>query len=89
MIIAIEGIFHFEDVELVIFKDPHTIINWVDGSKTIVKCMDGDKFDEHVGFQAAVTKKVFGDHGTYKKLIMNAQRQEPKPAPKKRLEIPF
>ena len=63
------------DVDLVIFNNPYTIINWKDGSKTIVKCMEGDAFDEHVGFQAAVTKKVFGDHGTYKRLIEGAQRQ--------------
>ncbi len=63
------------DVELVVFNDPHTIINWADGSKTVVKCMEGDTFEEHVGFQAAVTKKVFGDHGTYKRIIQNAQRQ--------------
>jgi len=59
----------------VVFNPPHTIINWSDGDKTIVKVREGEKFDEHVGFLACVAKKYFGGHNAYKKLIENAVRQ--------------
>jgi len=65
-------------VERVIFNDPATIVIWNDGDKTVVKCMEGDTFDEHVGFQAAVTKKVFGSHCAYNRIIAKAQRTQTK-----------
>ena len=49
----------------VIFNDPATIVIWEDGSKTIVKVMEGDKFDPHTGLAQAISKKALGDD--YKK----------------------
>ena len=66
--------FDYIQIDEVVYNNPHTIINWSDGSKTVVKCMEGDEFDEHVGFQAAVTKKVFGSHGAYKRIVKDAKR---------------
>lgn len=55
----------------VIFNNPATIVMWSDGSKTVVKCCDGDIFDPEKGLAMAVMKKVYGDdfHRTIKKWI--------------------
>jgi len=62
-------------VEKVLFHPPATVVFWADGTKTVVRTMPGDVFDEHVGFMAAVTRKLFGGHNQYKKYIKNAVRK--------------
>lgn len=49
----------------VIFNDPATIVFWEDGTKTVVKTMEGDEFDPHTGLAQAISKKTLGDD--YKK----------------------
>ncbi len=50
----------------VIFNDPATIVFWVDGSKTVVKCQKGETFDPEKGLAMAISKKVLGnDYGYY------------------------
>jgi len=61
-------------VEDVIYNNPLTIVNWSDGVKTIVKCRDGEAFNEYMGFLACVAKRVFGGHGHYRQLIEKANR---------------
>lgn len=41
----------------VIFNDPATVVFWKDGSKTVVKCMDGDMFDIRTGLILCILKK--------------------------------
>lgn len=48
------------EIKKVIFNDPATIVIWKDGSKTIVKCQDGDTFDAEKGLALAIAKKVLG-----------------------------
>lgn len=45
----------------VIFNAPATIVLWDDGSKTVVKCMDGEEFNPEVGLAMCFCKKVMGD----------------------------
>ena len=52
-------------VERVIYADPATIVYWGDGTKTIVKCHEGDMFDERTGFLLCCAKKLFGNTGRY------------------------
>lgn len=52
-------------IKNVIFNDPATIVFWQDGSKTVVKCQDGDKFDPEKGLAMAIAKKVYGNQGNY------------------------
>jgi hypothetical protein len=49
----------------VIFNDPAVIIKWIDGTKTVVKCQKGDKFDPEKGFALAIVKHLMGDIGYY------------------------
>lgn len=56
---------HELSIKKVIFNDPATIVIWKDGTKTIVKCQDGDVFDPEKGLAMAISKRVLGDKGAY------------------------
>ena len=49
----------------VIFNDPATIIQWTDGTKTVVKCQPGDEYDPLKGFLLAFFKKACGNKSNY------------------------
>lgn len=53
------------EVKKVIFNDPATIVYWKDGTKTVVKCQDGDVFDSEKGFAMAFLKKSLGNKGNF------------------------
>lgn len=44
----------------VIFNDPATIVYWRDGSRTVVKAMDGEQFDPEKGLAMAICKRLLG-----------------------------
>lgn len=48
-------------IKKVIFNNPATIVFWSDGSKTVVKCIEGDVFDPSKGLAMAISKRVLGD----------------------------
>ena len=58
-----------EDIEKVIFNDPATIVYWKDGTKTVVKCQDGDVYDKEKGLAMCVAKKFFGNKGNFNKVF--------------------
>lgn len=49
----------------VIFNEPATIILWGDGTKTVVKCIEGETFDPEKGIAMAFMKHAYGDKGRY------------------------
>lgn len=49
----------------VIFSAPATIIIWMDNTKTVVKCGEGDVYDPEKGFAMAISKKILGNKGNY------------------------
>ena len=49
----------------VIFNDPATIVFWMDGTKTVVKAQDSEKFDPEKGLAMAIAKKALGNEGNY------------------------
>ena len=52
-------------IKKVIFHDPATIIYWEDGTKTVVKVQNGEKFDPEKGMAMAICKKTHGNDGSY------------------------
>lgn len=72
-------------IEKVIFSGPATIVFWNDGTKTVVKCQQGDDYDRHMGLAMACAKKLLGNTGSYyevfKKWIPGAY-QDVQPAQK-------
>lgn len=59
------GSSHIPEIKNVIFNDPATIVFWEDGTKTVVKCQDGDEFDPEKGLAMAIVKKAYGNKGNY------------------------
>lgn len=53
----------------VIFSSPATIVQWKDGTKTVVKCRKGEIFDPEKGLVMAITKKALGNKGNYYETI--------------------
>ena len=56
---------HISEIKNVIVNDPATIVFWEDGTKTVVKCQDGDEFDPEKGLAMAIVKKAYGNKGSY------------------------
>ena len=72
------GSSHIPEIKNVIFNDPATIVFWEDGTKTVVKCQDGDEFDPEKGLAMAIAKKAYGNKGRYcNKLKKWLPKEEP------------
>ena len=56
-------------IERVIFNDPATIVIWSDGSKTVVKCQDGDTYSEEIGLAMCIAKKYLGNSGNFNEVF--------------------
>mgnify|MGYP003431982521 CR=1 FL=1 len=69
-------------IKKVIFNYPATIVIWQDGSKTVVKCQDGDIYDPEKGLAMAISKKALGNKGNYcnefKKWLPEDEEEEEK-----------
>ena len=63
-------------VKRIVYHDPATIVFWQDGTKTVVKCMDGEPFEKYAGFCAALAKKVFGSTSKAKKVAGAKKKDE-------------
>ena len=48
------------DIKQVIFNGPATIVIWLDGSKTVVKCAEGDGYSKFSGLAIAICKHIYG-----------------------------
>lgn len=47
-------------IKHVIFNEDRTIIVWKDGTKTMVKCSDGDVYSKEGGFAIAICEALIG-----------------------------
>ena len=69
-------------IKKVIFNYPATIVLWSDGTKTVVKCQDGDIYDPEKGLAMAISKKALGNKGNYcnefKKWLPEDEEEEEK-----------
>ena len=57
------------EIEKVIFNGPTTIVKWKDGTKTVVKCQEGDNFDPEKGIAMCFTKKALGNKGNFNNVL--------------------
>lgn len=60
----------------VLYSGNRTIVFWNDGDKTIVKCAEGQVFDEYNGFVAALAKKMYGSTSKVKKIIDKTKKNQ-------------
>lgn len=47
-------------IDKVLFNPPATIVFWLDGTKTVVKCKEGEEFSEWAGIALCLAKKLYG-----------------------------
>jgi hypothetical protein len=64
-------------IDKVIFNNPATIIIWKDGTKTVVRCQEGEIFDEEKGLAMAISKRVLGDKGNFNEVFKEYVKNEP------------
>lgn len=57
------------DIKKVIFNDPATIVMWADGTKTVVKCQDGDIYDKRTGLLLCMAKKMYGNKNKFNDIL--------------------
>lgn len=69
-------------IDNIIFNPPATIVLWCDGTKTVVKCMEGQKFERYAGFAAAVMKKLFGSSSHAKHVMEECTLEKDEPEKK-------
>ena len=53
------------EIKDVIFNRPATIVRWGDGTKTVVKCQEGDLYSYEVGLALCFAKKALGNTGNF------------------------
>ena len=47
------------EIKRVVFNNPATIVFWKDGTKTVVKCSEGDTFSKESGIAMCFMKKMY------------------------------
>lgn len=53
----------------VLYSNPATIVFWEDGTKTVVKCQEGDKYSYAEGIMHAIIRKMFGNNKQYSDIL--------------------
>lgn len=71
------------EIKNVVFNNPATIVMWADGTKTVVKCQDGDIYDPEKGLAMAISKKIMGNAGNYYDIFNYWLKKYKKPEPVK------
>lgn len=71
---------YIPEIKNVIFNEPATIILWADGTKTVVKCQEGEGYDPEKGLAMVISKKALGNKGNYcevfKKWLPEVEEEE-------------
>lgn len=64
----------------IIFNGPATIVLWKDGTKTVVKCQNGETFDKEKGIALCFMKKALGNTSNFNNVIKKEIKEEIKDA---------
>lgn len=70
------------------FRDPATIVFWSDGTKTVVRCQNGEPYDPEKGMAMAICRKVYGNERDYYHLFLHWMKKARKAEPPKKDEKP-
>lgn len=52
-------------IKNIYFNPPATVVLWGDGTKTVVKCQDGDTYSKETGLALCLAKKAMGNKGNF------------------------
>ena len=69
-------------IKKIYFNNKHTTIEWSDGVKTTVGCIEGQEFDEYGGFTAALAKRLFGSSSAAIRFMNEHKEVQPEPVKK-------
>jgi len=64
-------------IKKVYFNNPVTVVLWKDGTKTVVRALDGEVYDPEKGLAMAIAKKAFGNQGNYYKVFKKWLPEDP------------
>lgn len=71
------------NIKNVYFNNPVTVVLWDDGTKTLVRCQDGDTYSRETGLALCVAKKAMGNNGKFNdifhKWIPEEKKEKEKP----------
>ena len=70
-----EHAFHVDPVKKVVFNDPATVVYWIDGSKTVVKRSEDDRWDPEKGLLLCFMKRMFGNTGRFNDVLKEWMRE--------------
>ena len=58
-----------DGLDKVIFNEGVTIAIWKDGTKTIIRCQEGDTFDKEKAIALCYMKKALGNRGSFNETL--------------------
>lgn len=68
---------YIPEITKVHFNDPMTIVLWDDGTKTMVKCQEGDTFSKETGLALCIAKKSLGNMPNFNNIFKKWIPEEP------------
>lgn len=66
-------------IKNVYFNPPATVVLWDDGTKTVVKCQDGDSYSKETGLALCLAKKAMGNNGKFNDIFKKWIPEEKEP----------
>lgn len=66
-------------IKNVYFNPPATVVLWDDGTKTVVKCQDGDTYSKETGLALCMAKKAMGNSSKFNDIFKKWIPEEKKP----------
>lgn len=70
------SIIKIPEISKIVFNNPATIVFWEDGTKTVVKCMEGQEFNEYYGVACAIMKRYFGNNSKASAFVEKFKEEE-------------
>lgn len=67
---------YIPEITNVHFNEPMTIVIWNDGTKTIVKCQEGDTYSKETGLALCIAKKALGNMPNFNNVFKKWLPQE-------------
>ena len=71
----------------IIYNNPATIVFWRDGTKTVVKKNEKEKYNSYNAFCAALAKKIFGTNSEVNRIVRSGYNQKVAEGQKKLAEF--
>lgn len=68
-------------IKKVIFNAPATIVIWSDGTKTVVKCQEGDTYSKEMGLALCIAKNYLGNKSNFNNEFKKWIPKEEEPLP--------